>query len=1032
MHKYILIFIFFIANNWALAQATLKHLDILKQYKEAKEHIALGRYSIAYPIIQNFLIEYQKNPKQIDNHILADAIFIKATCAKATQATDATVQLLYFVDNYPGNPNIPIAYFLLGEIAFGIPNYQDALEYFKLVDKKQLSTTQAESYEYKEAFALFALKKFKEARPKFNAIANAKSYYKEDAAYYAGLCAYYTNDYNAAYKSFQQLENSPKYNKIIPYYIASIQFINKDYQTLVDYVEPKLKEKIKYTTEITHLLGNSYFELQQFDKSKFYLEQYMKESVKATPEDYYILGYVQAKENDCKSAVKNLEQLSSQETELGQNAMYQLAKCNVKLNNKSEAKDAFLQAARLNFNKAIQEESIFQYAKLAYELNSINEALITLKKFIVDYPKSTYYNEANELLADIFLITKNYDEAMQIIEKLPTVSVKLQNSYQQMAFQKSLNLYNDRKFDEADITFNKALKYNPNKSYEASTYYWKADIAHQKNNYTKSRELLEKFFLIYKNILPSEANVVNEGTANYLQGYNYYKEKNYANAATFFSKSLNSLKNNTASNINQTLYPDALLRLADAYFIQKQYKSAEMHYDVVVKNNFQGADYALYQKSIIDGLNAKYNDKIAGMNTLVTRFPASSFADDAMFQSANTHFSLNNLSDAKLTFNSLLQKYPTSDRVPETYIKLGLIEYNQNNYDQALNWYKKVVEKYPNTPSSNEALLAIKDIYIEKGDANAYIKYATKNGNTNLSSTAQDSIIYLSAENLFQKGNTQQALVAFNNYLLQYPNGFFSLQAKFYRAECYFNLQQFEKALPDYLDIASAAQNRFSERSTVRTANIFYFDKKDYAQAKTYYTKLESIATLEENKRECQIGLMRTNFKLKNYANTLIYAEKVKVLPNLPDFFKKEVAYHKGMAHFHLKEYDKSLPELQFLTNTLNNEQGAEAQYSIAKIFFEKKNTKQAEAECLKYNDLFPSYEYYLGKSYILLSDIYKINNKILQAKATLQSLIDNYSFDDDVMKEAKDKLQIIISEENKKSNLKLPNNSNELQFDKQ
>ena len=64
--------------------------------------------------------------------------------------------------------------------------------------------------------------------------------------------------------------------------------------------------------------------------------------------------------------------------------------------------------------------------------------------------------------------------------------------------------------------------------------------------------------------------------------------------------------------------------------------------------------------------------------------------------------------------------------------------------------------------------------------------------------------------------------------------------------------------------------------------------------------------------------------------------------------------------------------------------------------------------------------------------DKYKVNGKILQAKATLQSLIDNYSFDDDVMKEAKEKLQIIIDQETQNSNLKLPDNNLQiLQFDK-
>jgi hypothetical protein len=45
-----------------------------------------------------------------------------------------------------------------------------------------------------------------------------------------------------------------------------------------------------------------------------------------------------------------------------------------------------------------------------------------------------------------------------------------------------------------------------------------------------------------------------------------------------------------------------VIRLADCYFMQKQYKSSAQYYDEIIKSNAQGADYALYQKAIIDGL----------------------------------------------------------------------------------------------------------------------------------------------------------------------------------------------------------------------------------------------------------------------------------------------------------------------------------------------------------------------------------------------------------------------------------------------
>ena len=57
----------------------------------------------------------------------------------------------------------------------------------------------------------------------------------------------------------------------------------------------------------------------------------------------------------------------------------------------------------------------------------------------------------------------------------------------------------------------------------------------------------------------------------------------------------------------------------------------------------------------------------------------------------------------------------------------------------------------------------------------------------------------------------------------------------------------------------------------------------------------------------------------------------------------------------------------------------------------------------------------WLGKAFILLSDIYLKKSDTFQAKANLQSLIDNYGVSDDgIIEEATAKLDSIITEENK------------------
>ena len=52
-----------------------------------------------------------------------------------------------------------------------------------------------------------------------------------------------------------------------------------------------------------------------------------------------------------------------------------------------------------------------------------------------------------------------------------------------------------------------------------------------------------------------------------------------------------------------------------------------------------------------------------------------------------------------------------------------------------------------------------------------------------------------------------------------------------------------------------------------------------------------------------------------------------------------------------------------------------------------------------------PSSEYYLAKAFILWADIFKSKGNTLQAKQTLQSIIDNYEGDEELIETARQKL---------------------------
>ena len=84
---------------------------------------------------------------------------------------------------------------------------------------------------------------------------------------------------------------------------------------------------------------------------------------------------------------------------------------------------------------------------------------------------------------------------------------------------------------------------------------------------------------------------------------------------------------------------------------------------------------------------------------------------------------------------------------------------------------------------------------------------------------------------------------------------------------------------------------------------------------------------------------------------------------------------------------------------------------------------------CFKVNQETPNHPYWVVKAFILLADIYAEKDNMFQAKATLQSIIDNYDGDQDLLNEAQSKLQAILDAEKKSKKRRTDTSSEELEM---
>lgn len=120
-----------------------------------------------------------------------------------------------------------------------------------------------------------------------------------------------------------------------------------------------------------------------------------------------------------------------------------------------------------------------------------------------------------------------------------------------------------------------------------------------------------------------------------------------------------------------------------------------------------------------------------------------------------------------------------------------------------------------------------------------------------------------------------------------------------------------------------------------------------------------------------------------------------------------------NIARFYMStnQYDSALVGWYYLIKETKNAYAAEAKYNVAFIQFSKKDYNNSKKTVFEISEKFASYSKWYEKAFLLLAEIYYAQKDNFQAKATLQSLIEN--LDEGTHKTlAIDRLKQIIAEE--------------------
>ncbi len=1008
------------------AQESLVHRDVYADYKKAFELYENKMYATARELFDEVgEIIPEGTTDEIFTYV-SNSKYYSAICAIELNNPDAEQRMLDFIHNNPGNVLIGSAYNQLGNIYYNKKEYTNAVTWYDKVDVKDLSLEERDLYKFQYAYSLFNKKRFPEAKILFAQLKdkpNSPYYYSSN--YYYGFIQQDEGNYENALACFEIVKDYSPYSSVVPYYIANIYFQQGKNDKVISYAEPLMADtKLIYYAEINSLLGQAYFNKNNFTKALPYLSYYIEKAKNIRSEDYYQLAFAQYKTGDTKAALATLKETSDDNDTLYQHIQFLYGNCYLAQGKKEEARNAFMEASRIGIDKEITEDALLNYGKLSYESAYYTAAVTAFQDYLKSYPKGKNKTEAQELLASSLLSTNDYVAAMDVIDQIPQKTPKLKEAYQKVSYYSGVQLLNSKNYVEAEKMFNQSLENPLDENLQAACYFWLGEIRFNESKYSQAINNHVKFQELAKvaKKLPEETTV---SYSNYTIGYSYFKQKSFANSANYFSKVVSALKPSKTDAVQNTVYTDAVLRLGDSYFITKDYKKAESNYTKIIDQNGKGVDYALFQKGMLLGLQNNGAGKINTLEQLTSKYSNSLYVDDAMYEIANTHFILKQNKEAISAFKDLVNSKPNSSYTIKAYLKLGLIYFNEKDYTSSEKYYKLAYAMSPNSPEGKEAKEGLLDIVAITGNSNAVDGVAA--------SSEIDTKKYDYAKNKFDAGEFAGAAIAFSDYLREFPSGQFKTEAAFYRGESYFKAEQYAKALPDYETIIVNNRTKYLESALVRAGWIEFYQNEDYKTAYDYYNQLYKVADYKENTFVAMVGLLRTSYYLNDFDQVIVNANRILASDLVSNDQKIEAHYYSGQAQLSNNNIDKAFDAFSKAAALTTNEIGVESRFHMADILFQKGKLDESKAKCLQIINDMPAYEEWIIRSYILMADISAAKGDFVQAKATLNSIIDGYTGDPDLVQLAQQKLEQIEEMEKsgkKKANTTDPNDELEINFD--
>ena len=890
--------------------------------------------------------EADKAPRTVESETLS------ALCAARLGDPAAGGRLWALMEKYPTSPYSNEVMFRAGVAEYDAGRYFVALIMLREVAPKRLAETDRDEYHFKTGHSLFTAGNYNLAREEFARV-SPESSFTPHAGYYIAYMEYVEGDLPTAKRGFEALAALPSYEKIVPFYLLQIEFLQGNHNYVASHAGALIdKAAMPRRTELTRMAAQSRFELEEYAETIEHIEAYRNLGGGMSREDNYVAGFALYREGRLREAADYFAAATGPDDSLSQNASYHMADIYLRLGDKGRAMQSFSIASASGHDPEIAEDALFNYGKLLYETGAgrFNEAVNVLGRYIATYPSSPHNAAAREYLIAAYYNSHDYAAAYEAIMQHPDPDNNVRAALQKITYFRALELWNSGDSDsavEALTLLETSSKYRYNAKYTALAAFWQGEILYSQGNYTGAISRYEEYLRL------SPTTEAENAIARYDLGYANFNLGRWNDAAKWFDDFTERY------TTKDSYRADAFNRRADIDHAGRAYWRAIENYDAAAAVGTPERYYSAYQRALMLGLVERPERKVESLQDIISKGEGP-YVEDATYELGRTHIVRESYADGARVLVGFIAKYPASEFYLPALSNLGLAYLNMGDRAQSMKYYKMIVERAPWSREAQDAMAGIRGLYVEEGDVDGYLAYVREAGvPTDVGEMQRDSLTFAAAERMYLSGDEARAIPALENYVRGDARG---------------------QYIPTALGYLSG----------------LYFKTGRYGEAADSYRQLATIASTPQSAGRALEGYVSSVIRTKDSDRIVAMADEVSALENVPDESLRDALFAKAGVLRSTGREAEAVEIYRRLGDEVRTARGAESAFRIIESLYNAGDYAAAEEAVFALSGQDTPHGYWLAEAFLTLGDIYVRGGDTFQARATYQSIVDGYSPSDD------------------------------------